>query len=158
MTRFTATNTTEGIVTAPRDAVWELLRDPAAVTRLTPFVRRIDVEGDLWIWHMSGMPGLPVGFAPSFTERMHFTEKSRIDYEHAPRGKSELAAVAGSYTLEDHPQGTKLGINLEICVSLPLPKLAGPVVQRAFAQVFDLMGDRFAARLLEELDAEQLPV
>lgn len=158
MTRFTASHETSGIVTARREAVWELLSDPAAVTRLTPFIREIEAVDDLWIWHMSGIPGLPVAFAPTFTERMHFQPSTRIDFEHAPRGRHELAAVHGSYTLADHPQGTRLGIALEICVSLPLPRLAAPVVQRAFGQMFELMGDRFGARLLAELDARELPV
>lgn len=158
MTRFTASNETSGVVTASRDDVWELLIDPAAVTRLTPLVREIEAVDDLWIWHMSGIPGLPVGFAPSFTERMRFEPKTRITYTHAPQGRHEPAAVEGWYSLEDHPQGTKLGIRLEICVALPLPRMAAPVVQRAFGGVFDMMGDRFGSRLLAELDAEELPV
>lgn len=158
MTRFTASTQTDGVVTADRDAVWELLTDPAAVTRMTPLVREIEVDGDRWVWHMSGIPGLPVAFAPTFTERMHFQPKSRIDYEHAPRGRHEPAAVNGTYTLDDHPAGTHLGIRLEMCVSLPLPKLAAPMVQRAIGQVFGMMGDRFGARLLDELGAQEVPV
>jgi hypothetical protein len=37
MTRFTGTTNSSGIVTASRDEVWELLTDPAAVARLTPY-------------------------------------------------------------------------------------------------------------------------
>lgn len=156
MTRFTASTESEAVVSADRDAVWEILTDPAAITRLTPLVGRIDVVDDLWVWHMSGIPGLPVSFAPTFTERMHLDPKTRIDYEHAPQGKHEPAAVNGWYALADHPAGTRLGIRLEMCVSLPLPRLAAPMVQRTIGQVLDMMGSRFAARMLEELDAHEV--
>lgn len=156
MTRFTATTQTDSVITAQRDDVWRLLTDPAAVTRMTPLVHDIEVDGDRWVWHMGGIPGLPVPFAPTFTERMHFVPKTRIEYEHAPQGRHEPAAVSGVYTLVDHPSGTHLGIELEMCVSLPLPKLAAPVVQRAIGQVFAMMGDRFAAHLLAELDAQEV--
>lgn len=158
MTRFSASTQSEAVISAERDAVWDILTDPAAVTRLTPFVGQIEVVDDLWVWHMSGIPGLPVSFAPTFTERMHFEPRTRIDYEHAPRGRHEPAAVDGWYTLADHPEGTRLGIRLEMCVSLPLPKLAAPMVQRAIKQVLDMMGNRFASKMLAELDATEVPV
>ena len=74
MARFTGKTESEAVVTAGRERVWDLLTDPDAVARLTPFLQRIEVEDDLWIWHMGNIPGLPVKFAPTFTERMRFTE------------------------------------------------------------------------------------
>lgn len=157
MARFTGTTQSEAVVTAGRQAVWDLLTDPAAVARLTPFLQRIEVDDDLWIWHMSNIPGLPVKFAPRFTERMTFKELERIDYEHAPRGGKEPAAVTGHYVLDEHPEGTRLEIYLEVCAALPLPKAAGGMVQRVMQGVMNRMGDRFAQKMLQELDAEQIP-
>jgi carbon monoxide dehydrogenase subunit G len=157
MTRFTSSTQSDAVITADRSRVWALLSDPDTVARLTPFLQRIEVDGDLWIWHMGSIPGLPVKFAPTFTERMTFTPEERIDYEHAPRGGREPAAVKGRYTLEEHPEGTRLGIYLEICAALPLPKMANGMVTKVMGQVMAGMGDRFAKRMLAELDAQEVP-
>jgi carbon monoxide dehydrogenase subunit G len=157
MTRFTGTTDSVGIVTTSRERVWNLLTDPDAVARLTPFVKSIEADDDLWIWHMTNIPGLPVKFAPSFTERMTFDPMERIEYDHAPHGGREPAAVKGWYQLDDHEKGTRLEIYLEICVALPLPKMAGGMVTRVMSQVMRHMGDKFAERFVAELDAEQIP-
>ena len=156
MTRFTSSTQSEAVVTASRQQVWDILTDPDAIARLTPFVSSIEEDGDIWRWHMGRIPGLPVSFAPTFTERMSFEPMDRIDYEHAPVGGREPAAVKGWYVLDDHPQGTKLGIYLEICVALPLPKVAAGSVQKVMGEVMRRMGDRFAAQMLKELKAEQV--
>ncbi len=156
MARFTGKTESEAVVTASRADVWKLLTDPDAVARLTPFLQRIEVEDDLWIWHMSNIPGLPVKFAPTFTEKMTFQELERIDYDHAPREGKEPAAVKGYYKLDEHDQGTRLGISLEICVALPLPKAAGGMVEKVMHGVMARMGDRFAQRMLKELDAQEV--
>lgn len=158
MTRFTATTNSSGIVTASRDEVWELLTDPSAVARLTPFVKSIEADGDRWVWRMTNIPGLPVSFAPTFTEKMTFTPKDRIDYEHDPAVGKEPAAVKGWYSLEDHEQGTMLEISLEICVALPLPKAANRLVTGVMSQVMGRMGDRFAKGFTAELGADEIPV
>lgn len=156
MARFTGKTESEAVVTASRQEVWDLLTDPDAVARLTPLLQRIEVEDDLWIWHMGNIPGLPVKFAPTFTERMKFVELERIEYEHAPRGGKEPAAVKGHYVLEEHPEGTRLAIALEICAALPLPKAAGGMVERVMHGVMAMMGARFAQRMLKELDAREV--
>lgn len=158
MTRFTGTTNSSGIVTASRDEVWDLLTDPHAVARLTPFVQRIEADGDRWVWHMSTIPGLPVSFAPTFTEKMTFTPKDRIEYDHDPEVGKEPAAVKGWYSLEDHEKGTLLEIYLEICVALPLPKAANRLVTGVMSQVMGRMGDRFAKGFTAELGAEEIPV
>ncbi len=158
MTRFTGTTNSAGIVTTDRDRVWELLTDPEAVARLTPFVSSIEADGDTWVWHMGDVPGLPVSFAPTFTERMRFTPRERIEYDHAPAAGKEPAAVTGWYALEDREQGTYLEIHLEICVALPLPKVANRIVSGAMSQVMKRMGDRFAKDFTAELGAEEIPV
>ena len=156
MTRFTSSTESTAVITADRDEVWEMLTDPDTVARLTPLLQRIEVRDDLWIWHMGSIPGLPVKFAPTFTERMKQTPKERIEYEHAPEGGKEPAAVKGWYSLEDHEQGVKLGIYLEICVALPLPKVAGGTVTKVMDKVMQQMGDRFAKRMMAELDAHEV--
>jgi carbon monoxide dehydrogenase subunit G len=155
MSRFTASNHSEAVVSAKRSDVWALLTDPEALPRLTPFLASIDADGDLWRWNMSRIPVLGVSIAPSFTERMTFDPEERIDFHHAPPdGKPERAAAEGWYVLDEVDAGTRLSIKLELCVELPLPKASKRAVQGVMDGVMRRMGERFAANLLRELHAE----
>jgi carbon monoxide dehydrogenase subunit G len=155
MTRFQATNESAAVVAAERGAVWDALTDPVLLPRLTPLLRGIDVdEGDptLWHWHLIRMSVLGVGVATTFTERMRFTDQQRIDYHHEPPpGAGERTGAEGIYQLRDVDGGTHLRIKLTLHVTLPLSRLAAPVVERTMATVMSRTGDRFAANLLRHL-------
>ncbi len=156
MARFTATTENEAVVSADRSAVWKILTDPKALPELTPFLNEITADGDLWRWQMGRIPVLGVSVAPAFTEQMTFDPEHRIEFTHAPPGgKPERAAVAGWYQLEDHDRGTHLAVRLEVCVDLPLPKMATGSVNKVMGRVMTRMGDRFSANLLRKLDAQQ---
>jgi carbon monoxide dehydrogenase subunit G len=158
MTRFTASTESEAVVSAPRSSVWRVLTDPAKIAQLTPLLERVVADGDLWRWEMARIPVLGVSVAPSFTERMSFDPERRIDFTHAPPGgAAERGAVEGWYELDEVPAGTRLAIRLELCVDLPLPRVARAGVNRVMAGVMAHMGDRFAANLLRELDAAPVP-
>lgn len=154
MTRFSATNDSQAVVAAARHDIWAVLTDPVLLPRLTPLLRRIDADGDRWCWHMAGLSVLGVGVTPVFTERMRFTEATRIDYTHEPPpGVREFAGAEGWYELADDPGGTCLAISLTLHVDLPLPRIAGPAVETAMEQTMHRMGDRFSANLLRHLRA-----
>src|SRR6185312_14797706 len=154
-TRFSASTESDAVVAAPRSAIWRALTDPDLLPRLTPLLRRIDADGDHWRWYMTGLEVMGVGISPVFTERMRFTPQSRIDYTHEPpKGVREQAGAEGSYELSDVPGGTLLSIRLALHVDLPLPRLAAPAVRRAMGATMGLMGDRFAANLLDHLRRE----
>ncbi|WP_214402363.1 SRPBCC family protein [Pseudonocardia lacus] len=168
MTRFSASTESVAVVAADRSAIWRALTDPDLLPRLTPLLRRVDVDtsvdtsvdtdadGDRWRWHLVGIDVLGVGISPVFTERMRFTPESRIDYTHEPPpGVVEQAGAEGSYELSDAPAGTRLAIRLALHVELPLPRLAGPAVRRVMEATMRVMGDRFAANLLEHLAREE---
>jgi len=155
MGRFTASTYSEAVVTAKRADIWQLLTDPEALPRLTPFLASIDADGDRWRWNMSRIPVLGVSVAPSFTEKMTFDPEDRIEFEHAPPdGKPERAAAEGFYQLDEVEEGTKLTIKLELCVELPLPRASRRAVQGVMDGVMKRMGERFAANLLRELHAQ----
>lgn len=157
MTWFTATRTSEAVVTAEQQQVWDVLNDPAEVARLTPLVRRIEVDGDHWRWSMDEVPGLGVSIAPAFTVRMESDEPSRLSFTHdPPEGERERAGVEGVYTLTEHEQGTLLDIDLEVRVDLPLAKIAKPAVKTAMDGVLATMGRGFGRALLDRLDADQV--
>jgi carbon monoxide dehydrogenase subunit G len=155
MTRFTATTESEAIVPADRMAIWRALTDPELLPRLTPLLRRVDADGDIWTWHMARISALGVSISPSFTERMDFAEGSRIGYTHTPpRGTRERAGAEGWYELSDVDGGTVLKISLTLGVELPLPRSATPAVRRVMQATMNRMGDRFSANLLRHLGVE----
>jgi len=156
MTRFTASTSAEAVVAAPRQRIWDLLVDPAVITRLTPFLKRVSADGEHWRWEMTGLDVLGVKVAPAFTERMRFVDGERIEFEHdPPAGVHERSGVAGWYDLADAPGGTRLATSLEITLDLPLPRLSAPAVTAAMRGVLATMGDRFSANLLRELGVGQ---
>jgi carbon monoxide dehydrogenase subunit G len=152
VSRFATTTESEAVVPAPRERIWEVLTDPVLLARLTPLLRRIDVDGEHWRWHLTGLSVLGVGITPVFTERMVFTDAERIDYSHdPPPGVVERAGADGWYALADTDGGTRLGISLTLCVDLPLSRLAAPAVRTVMGATVQAMGDRFSANLLRHL-------
>ena len=133
-----------------------MLVDPDLIARFTPFVTKIEADGDHWIWSMSGLKVLGKGFSATFTEKMTLDEGKRIEFTHDPPPGGERAAVNGWYQLEDTDPdnpgaGVKLKTSLEICVDLPLPKMSGGAVRTAMKGVMATMGDRFSKNLLDHL-------
>jgi hypothetical protein len=159
MGKFSAQTHAEAVVLARQEEIWAVLVDPVLMARFTPFLKSITAAGDHWLWEMTGLNVLGVKVAPTFTERMVFTEPDRIEFHHdPPAGETEKAGVEGWYSLApaDSADGpaTRLVTDLEITVDLPLPKATGPAVRATMRKVIDTMGDRFSQRLLDHLGAE----
>lgn len=153
MNQFSATTESEAVVAAPRSEIWAVLTDPILLPKLTPLLKRIETNGDLWRWHMMEIAALGVSISPKFTERMVFQDQERIDYSHeAPAGVVERTWADGWYVLSDHPDGTKLAISLTLTVELPLPKAAAPAVRKVMQRTMARTGDRFSANLLKHLN------
>jgi carbon monoxide dehydrogenase subunit G len=158
MPSFSARTHAEAVVLAPQRDIWDALVDPTLMAKFTPFLKKITAEGDHWVWEMSGIDVLGVKVAPSFTEKMTFTEPDRIEFKHdPPDGEKEKAGVEGWYQLSPAPdgEGTSLVTELEITIDLPLPKAAGRAVRATMSKVIDTMGDRFSKNLLDHLGAKQ---
>jgi len=160
VTCFRSRNLSRGDVPAPRQAVWEILTDPVALTELTPLLTRIDVDGDRWRWQMSGIRALGIEVAPAFTERMTFEAPSRIEYRHEPPpGTVERAGADGVYELtEVGPDRTHLSIDITLSVDLPLPGLSRRAVERVMASTMARTGDVFAERLATRLGLDPASV
>ncbi|WP_181783634.1 hypothetical protein [Pseudonocardia pini] len=158
MNRFTTTTESEAVVAAERKAIWAVLTDPVCLPQLTPLLTSIETDGDLWRWSMIKLKVLGVGIQPTFTERMRFTDSSRIDYTHEPpAGSHEYTGAEGWYVLKDVPGGTHLAIRLTLHVELPLSRLAAPAVTGLMNVTLQRTGDRFVTNLLRHLDAEEVP-
>ncbi len=152
MTWFTSARESEAVLAADRSAIWDILIDPDAIARLTPFLERIDADGDLWVWHLGNIQVLGNEISPSFTEKMTFDEGHHINFTHQPpAGSAEKAGADGAYTLTDTDAGTHLAIRLEVSVDLPLPKITSRAVGTAMKAVIASMGNGFAKRLEAEL-------
>ena len=153
MNRFSATTDDQAVVPADREAIWAALTDPEVLPRLTPLLRHIEADGDLWRWELTRIPVLGLSISPSFTERMVFDAPQRIEFTHEPpAGRRERTAVEGWYQLDEVPDGTHLHIRLTITVELPLARAAGPAVRKVIETVMRHTGDRFSANLLRHLE------
>ncbi len=158
MSQFSATTESSAVVAAGRSEIWAVLTDPVLLPKLTPLLRRIDADGDLWRWHLVELSVLGVGIKPVFTERMVFEPEHRIDYTHEPpAGVTEWTGAQGRYLLSDDPDGTKLEISLTLDVELPLSRLASPAVTAVMKATMQRMGDRFSANLLRHLGVSSRP-
>ncbi len=157
MTRFSVSTTSSATVEADRTRVWDALTDPVLLTRLTPYLKRIDARTEdgvvRWTWHLVRIPLLGSMVSPSFTEVMTYDEPSRIDFVHDPKRTDEKAGVEGRYDLAEVPGGTHLEIALGISVDLPFPRLAKPAVRTAMRAVVATMGARFSHNLVRHLRA-----
>ncbi len=152
MHRFSASTESEAVVAADRMAIWKALTDPDVLPVLTPLLRRIQTDGDLWRWELTRFPVLGMVVDPTFTERMRFREGERIDYEHQPpEGTTERAGANGWYELADVDGGTHLSIALRLHVDLPLPRVSGAAVQGVMKGAMEATGSRFAANLERHL-------
>ena len=153
MATFSTRNISVAVVPAAREQIWDILRDADALAALTPLIKSIDVDGDLWTWHLLGITALGVSVTPSFTELMLFDEPREIRYEHQPPdGRSERAGASGVYTLEEvGPTSTRLSVDITLCVELPLPRLARRAVEPTMASMMQRTGVKFAENLYERL-------
>ena len=154
--RFSATTTSEAVVAADRTAIWGAITDPAVLPKLTPLLRHIDTDGDLWHWELSRVSVLGIVINPTFTERMTFDEGRRIEYHHEPpAGVTEWAGAEGWYALSDTDGGTHLSISLTLFVDLPLARFSAPAVGTVMRSAMAVTGSRFAANLEHHLGVKR---
>ena len=92
MAEFTVRNQSSATVDADRAEVWRALTDPDLLPRLTPYLERVDADGDTWTWHLTRIPVLGAVVAPTFTETMTFDEPGvhRVRARAWPRRRAGL--------------------------------------------------------------------
>jgi carbon monoxide dehydrogenase subunit G len=151
MTRFTASNQSAATLKSSRKDVWAALTDPELLPRLTPYLHRIDVDGDRWTWHVAKVPVLGKSIGTTFTEVMTFEEPHRIKYSHDSSRTDENSAVEGEYVLEEAGSGCHVSIDIGVSVDLPFPRATRRAVEAAMRGVMAAMGRRFAHNLLKHL-------
>ncbi len=159
MTTFESTNVSEGDVPASREQIWAVVTSPDCLAQLTPVIRRITADGDLWCWQLRTISALGAQVAPSFTEHMSFEDGKQLTFEHQPpAGKAERAGARGTYTLSDLPGGgTRLSVDLTLQVELPLPAVSRRTVERVMARMMARTGEKFAENLYAHLGVAGKP-
>ncbi len=151
MTRFSASNQSAATLKSSREDIWAALTDPTLLPKLTPYLHRIDADGDRWTWHVAKVPMLGKSIGSTFTEVMTLDPKTRICFQHDPEKKDEQTEVRGEYHLEDRQAGTRVSIDIEVDVELPFPKAMRRPVEGAIRTVMAGMGRVFARNLLKHL-------
>ena len=151
MNRFRARNASTANLLAAPERVWDVLTDPELLPALTPQLKRIEVDGDRWTWHLSHIPVMSATVMPVFTEVMTFEEPSRISFTHDPTRTDERTGVEGSYVLTPFGTGTRVVIDLELWCDLPLPRLSRIAVEAVMFGVVAAMGRRFGTNMLRHL-------
>ena len=152
MAIFTARNVSASVVPVSAERIWKHISDPASLTALTPLVRSIVVDGDLWRWQLAGIDALGVSVSPAFTERMEFIEPRLIRFNHkSPDGAHERAGADGTYELSPHGDGTELTVDIALTIELPLPRLSAVAVERVMKTSMQRTGKRFAVNLYHRL-------
>ena len=151
MTRFTASTQSSADLASSRQEVWAALTDPELLPRLTPYLQRIEVDGDRWTWHMTRVPLLGASFQISFTELMGFSEPEGITFTHDPRATEENTGVNGAYELQERGSGCRVAIDLGVDIDLPFPSLTRPAVETGMKTVMYGIGRRFSGNLLRHL-------
>src|SRR3954454_23785846 len=107
MTRFTASNKSAASLKSSRKEVWSALTDPELLPKLTPYLNRIDVDGDRWTWNVTKVPVLGKSLGTTFTEVMAFEEPDRIAFTHDEARSEENSGVEGEYLLEEDGSGCR---------------------------------------------------
>ena len=151
MNRFRARNTSDAVLRSDPERVWEVLTDPVLLPKLTPYLQRIDVDGDRWTWHLTRIPVLSATIEPTFTEVMTLDRPVRIDFTHDPERPHERTGVEGSYVLTPRDGGTHVAIDLEIWCDLSLPRISRRAVETVMHGVIAVMGKRFSTHMIHTL-------
>jgi carbon monoxide dehydrogenase subunit G len=151
MTRFSASNKSAATLKSSQKDVWAALTDPELLPKLTPYLQRIDVDGDRWTWHVTKVPVLGKNIGTTFTEVMTFDEPTRIGFAHDKEKTEEQTGVDGEYHLEEQSGGTRVSIEIGVAVELPFPRAMRRPVEAAIKTVMGGMGRVFARNLLKHL-------
>jgi carbon monoxide dehydrogenase subunit G len=115
---------------APREAVWRVLNDPAAMAAMMPGVESFDVQDDR---HWRANVKIPLGLGVlGLTMNMEKTEEREPEFASLAikgNGVGAILSMTTAFNLSDEGGGTKMGWEAEVRIAGPVGSMGQRVLQ-----------------------------
>jgi carbon monoxide dehydrogenase subunit G len=115
---------------APREAVWRVLNDPAAMAATMPGVESFDVQDDR---HWRANVKIPLGLGVlGLTMDMEKTEEREPEFASLAikgNGVGAILSMTTAFNLSDEGGGTKMGWEAEVRIAGPVGSMGQRVLQ-----------------------------
>lgn len=135
------------LVPVPRPAIWSLLEDPSALSRVLPGAESLEPDGDRR-WH--GVLASRVGFltvradATAAILDVREPDHMRLEIDGRPRGLAGSFHASIPFDLEDGEGATAISYAVDLTVSGRLAAFGAPILRdtlrRQVAQLVDNLG------------------
>jgi carbon monoxide dehydrogenase subunit G len=120
---------------APREAVWRVLNDPAAMAATMPGVESFDVQDDR---HWRANVKIPLGLGVlGLTMDMEKTEEREPEFASLAikgNGVGAILSMTTAFNLTDEGGGTKMGWEAEVRIAGPVGSMGQRVLQPIVSQ------------------------
>jgi carbon monoxide dehydrogenase subunit G len=137
----------ERVFSAPRDAVWHVLNDPASMAATMPGVESFDVQDDR---HWRANVKIPLGLgALGMTMDMEKTEERPPDFARLAikgNGVGAILSMSTAYTLSDDGGSTKMDWEADVRIAGPVgsmgQRVLQPIVNQQVQHVLSALDDQ----------------
>ena len=120
---------------APREAVWRVLNDPAAMAATMPGVESFDVQDDRhWRANVKIPLGLGVLGLTMDMEKMEEREPEFASLAIKGNGVGAILSMTTAFNLSDEGGGTKMGWEAEVRIAGPVGSMGQRVLQPIVSQ------------------------
>ena len=120
----------ERAFTAPREAVWRVLNDPASMAAMMPGVESFDVQDDR---HWKANVKIPLGLgALGMTMDMEKIEEREPEFARLAikgKGVGAILSMKTAFNLNEEDGGTKMGWEAEVRIAGPVGSMGQRVLQ-----------------------------
>jgi carbon monoxide dehydrogenase subunit G len=137
----------ERAFSAPREAVWRVLNDPASMAAMMPGVESFDVQDDR---HWRANVKIPLGLgALGMTMNMEKTEERPPDFARLAikgNGVGAILSMSTAFTLSDDGVNTKMDWEADVRIAGPVgsmgQRVLQPIVNQQVQHVLSALDDQ----------------
>jgi uncharacterized protein len=137
----------ERAFTAPREAVWRVLNDPASMAAMMPGVESFDVQDDR---HWKANVKIPLGLgALGMTMDMEKIEEREPEFARLAikgNGVGAILSMTTAFNLSDEGGGTKMDWEADVRIAGPVgsmgQRVLQPIVNQQVQQVLSALDDQ----------------
>jgi carbon monoxide dehydrogenase subunit G len=141
-------------VKAPFKEVFDVLADVPTSASFYPGVDKlVDLGGGTYRWEMEKI-GLPQVNLQTVYASNYVANKARGTVVWTPVDGEGNASVSGSWHLTDHKTSTKIVLNVEGVLHIPLPALMKLVVEPLVEAEFERLTEQYIANLIDRFGGE----